>query len=61
LRDLPNVYRCAVGKGVATAFQKLEIPFDNWIYQPQARAGASVDLESGWPELLERVGQEYTV
>jgi len=57
LREWPHAYRCVIGRGMARTCEELRIPFDNWIYQPQARAGAGVDLESGWRELLERVEQ----
>jgi hypothetical protein len=47
--------RCVIGRGVAKVLSELGVPFENCVYQPQARAVEGVDLERGWPELLGQV------
>jgi hypothetical protein len=50
----PGAYRCVIGKVTATRLATLDVPWDSWIYQPQAERGVSgPQLDHGWSGLLD--------
>ena len=51
-----GAHRCIIGKGTAGHLQSVGVPWDNWIYQPQAgRSVSGPELDHGWPELLQAI------
>ena len=52
LNQVTNPYVCVIGKTTADTLAMLGVRFDNWIYQPQAARGKSIDMEYGWSDLL---------
>jgi hypothetical protein len=52
----PNARVHIIGKVVADVLQSLSVPFNGWIYQPQAQRSATIDMAHGWPELLQDIG-----
>jgi hypothetical protein len=53
----PDAHRCVIGNVTAKRLSSIGVPWDTWIYQPQAeRAVSREQMEHGWPELLHVVG-----
>jgi hypothetical protein len=58
LDQLEEAERGIIGKTVKDGLEKLAMPFDGWIHQPQAgQGGPAIDMELGWTELLAAAGQ----
>lgn len=51
VRSAPGARVWAIGKTVADELRTVGVSMDDWIYQPQAARGATVDMERGWDDL----------
>jgi hypothetical protein len=55
LVQMPTTKVWIIGKTVANDLQRLNIPYDGWIYQPGAGRSPQRDLEQGWGQVLEDI------